>query len=93
MRNSCQIDHNGFSACAFSLDAQLAAEGWEWRFVADAKRAQEAIAMYEELEQEVRVEAIALAEIKEECQGCWLVLSHLKAIYTRKKAKPVETAS
>ncbi len=93
MRNNCQNDHSGFSACAFSLATQLAAEGWERRFIADAKRAQDAIEMYQELGQEVRVETIVLAEIKEECQGCWLVLSQLKAVYTRKKAKPVEKAS
>lgn len=93
MSNNCQNDHSGFSACALPLDAELAAQGWERRFIADAARLQDAIAMYEQLGQEVRVESLAPEGLKEECHGCLLILSQSKAIYTRKKVKPVEESS
>ncbi len=91
--SDCQADHSNVSGCVAPPDPKLIAEGWERRFIADAKRAQDAVEMYEALAQEVRVEAIMPADIKAECQGCWLVLSQLRAIYTRKKAKPVEKDS
>lgn len=90
MSNNCHVEHNDVPGCASSPDAKLIAEGWVRRFIADANRVQDAIEMYEELGQEVRVEALALEEVKEECHGCLLILKQLKAIYTRKKIQPTE---
>ena len=90
MSKNCEVGDSEVPGCASPPDPKLIAEGWERRFIADAKRAQDAIEMYEELGQEVRVESIALEELKEECHGCLLILKQLKAIYTRKKLKPAE---
>lgn len=90
MSNNCHVEHNDVPGCASPPDAKLSAEGWVRRFIADANRVQDAIEMYEELGQEVRVEALALEEVKEECHGCLLILKQLKAIYTRKKIQPME---
>jgi hypothetical protein len=46
-------------------DAELIAQGWERRFIADGKRALDALEMYEELGHEVRIEPIVLEELKE----------------------------
>lgn len=87
MNNNCQVDHGNVPGCASPPDPKLIAEGWKRRFIADANRVQDAIEMYEELGQEVRVEAVALEEFKEECHGCLLILKQLKAVYTRTKQK------
>jgi hypothetical protein len=71
-------------------DPELIAQGWERRFIADDKRALDALEMYEELGHEVRVEPITLEELKEECHGCLVILKQLKAVYTRKKLKLME---
>lgn len=90
MNNNCQVDHGDVPGCTSPPDPALIAEGWERRFIADAKRAQDAVEMYEELGHEVRIEPITLEELKEECHGCLLILKQLKAIYTRKKTKTME---
>lgn len=63
----------------------LTAEGWERRFVADTRRAQEALELYNQLGLEVRVEPVSSYELPDECADCQLV-AHLqfKTIYTRK---------
>jgi len=90
MSNNCHVDSGDVPGCASPPDAKLIAEGWVRRFIADANRVQHAIEMYQELGQEVRVEALALEQVKEECHGCLLILKQLKAIYTRKKIQPME---
>lgn len=90
MNDNCQVDHRNVPGCMSPPDPELVAAGWELRFIADVNRVQDAIEMYKELGQEVRVEPIALEELKEECHGCLLILKQLKAIYTRKKLKPME---
>ncbi len=90
MRNDCQVNEREVPGCAAPLDAELIAAGWQFRFIADAKRVQEAVEMYEELGQEVCVKALALEALREECHGCLLLLKQLKALYTRKKLKALE---
>ncbi len=66
-------------------DPELLAEGWEYRFVADAQRAAEAVQLYAELGYEVRVVSAQPADWNEECEGCQLVaLLDFQTIYTRK---------
>ena len=72
--------------CVAPPNAQLIAAGWVRRFITDAERAHYASTMYAELGQEVRVEPIALEELKDECQGCLLILKQLRAVYTRDKS-------
>ena len=55
MNNNCQSDHNHPPSCVSPPDPKLIAEGWERRFIADAKRAQDAIEMYAEMGHEVRI--------------------------------------
>lgn len=90
MSNNCQADYRNIPGCMSPPDPELIAAGWELRFIVDAKRAQDAVEMYVELGQEVHVESLALAELREECHGCLAILQQLKAVYTRKKAQQME---
>ncbi len=66
-------------------DAELVAEGWERRFVADARRAGEAMELYEQLGYEVRAEPAQAEELGNDCDDCQLLLLlQFKTIYTRK---------
>ncbi len=91
--NNCQVDHSHVPGCVSPSDPELIAAGWERRFIADDKRAQDALEMYEELGHEVRIEPIVLEELQEECHGCLMILKQLKAVYTRKKLKLTENNS
>lgn len=65
----------------------LVAEGWERRFTADARRAEEAIELYSQLGYEVRVEPMRSDGVHDDCCGCDSpVVSQFKTIYTRRKA-------
>jgi hypothetical protein len=85
MNRSCKTDHDDFPVCVSPPDPQLIAEGWERRFIADAKRAQDAMEMYVELGHEVRLEPVNQESSTNECSGCWLAFSQFKVIYTRKR--------
>lgn len=64
----------------------LVAEGWERRFIADARQAKEAAELYSQLGFEVLAEPVQAAEMGEDCEDCQvLVLLQFKTIYTRKK--------
>lgn len=66
-------------------DPALVAQGWERRFVADGKRAREAIALYEELGYEVHAEPVHPEHVNPDCEDCLLVaMMHFQMIYTRK---------
>jgi hypothetical protein len=90
MSNNCQTDQSNVLGCMSPPDPELIAQGWERRFIAEDKRAQDALEIYEELGHEVRIEPITLEELKEECHGCLVILKKLKAVYTRKKLKLTE---
>ncbi len=67
-------------------DSELVAEGWERRFIADARRAEEAMELYEQLGYEVRAEPAQPAELGDDCDDCQLLLLlQFKTIYTRKR--------
>ena len=66
-------------------DPALVAAGWERRFTADGKRADEAMELYRELGYEVRTEPVDPELVAEECEDCQLLmLMKFKTIYTRK---------
>lgn len=70
-------------------DPKLVAEGWERRFIADGRRAEEAMALYERLGYEVRAEPLRKEELEDNCEDCQLVvLMQFKTIYTRRKESP-----
>lgn len=67
-------------------DPALVAEGWERRFIADARQAREAIELYTELGYEVRAEPVHAEEMGDDCEDCQvLILLQFQTIYTRKK--------
>lgn len=73
-------------------DAQLApdpkrtAEGWERRFITDARRAEEVMALYRELGYEVCADPVRSDELDEGCEECPVVgLLQFRTIYTRKR--------
>ncbi len=70
----------------FPADAQLAAEGWQRRFMADPARLEEAIQLYTEMGFEVRSEAIQPNELSEVCGSCRAATCQAYVtIYTRKR--------
>lgn len=66
-------------------DPARVAAGWVRRFIADAARAEEAMALYRDLGYEVCADPVALDQLDEGCADCWL-LTQLRfvTIYTRK---------
>lgn len=66
-------------------DPQLAAEGWERRFMADTARLAEYVELYTSLGYEVRAEKVRPDEIGEECGDCRLLICRqFVTLYTRK---------
>ena len=59
---------------------------WERRFIADPARAREAVELYTRAGFEVRAEPLLPADLREECESCWLVQAGLfRVIYTRRR--------
>lgn len=85
MKPGCENDLNSYLGCTLPADPQLLADGWQRRFIADARMAREAEDSYTELGYEVRLEPISLDGLKDECSGCKAVLERFNAVYTRKK--------
>lgn len=68
----------------FRPDPARLAEGWEYRFVADARRAEESIALYRELGFEVTADPVG-APISAACADCALAAAlGFRALYTRR---------
>ncbi len=65
---------------------ELTAAGWERRFTADSRRAEEAVEIYSKLGYDVRVEPLRSEEMKSDCTDCAsLMVAEFKTIYTRKR--------
>ena len=74
------------SEAQLAPDPKLAAEGWVRRFIADARRAEEALELYRQLGFEVRAEPVRVEEVGDDCQDCrLLMLLQFKTIYTRRR--------
>lgn len=68
-------------------DPARIAAGWERRFIADAKRAEEAMQLYAELGYEVCADPVTADQVDSDCEDCRLVmLLRFKTIYTRKRS-------
>lgn len=63
--------------------ARLAA-GWERRFVTDAARADEAIALYERMGYEVVADPVVPDDLDEGCDTCALA-TMFRTVYTRRR--------
>lgn len=66
--------------------ADRAAAGWERRFVAEGRRVEEAVSLYESLGLEVVADPAQAEDLPPGCGGCQLVVAlQFKTIYTRKR--------
>jgi hypothetical protein len=74
-----------FLGCTLPPDAKMTAEGWERRFIADARMARDAVDTYTQLGYEVRLEPIDTDGLKDECSGCKALFKQFSAVYTRKR--------
>lgn len=83
--NNCQTESGSVPGCVSPPNPQLIAAGWERRFIADAKRAQDAIEMYAEMGHDVRLEPVNVTGLSEACSGCLEAFAHFSVVYTRKK--------
>ncbi|MDE3155582.1 MAG: hypothetical protein KGN76_10800 [Acidobacteriota bacterium] len=71
---------------AIAPDPARVAAGWERRFVADGRRAAEAVALYESLGFEVAADPVKIETLDADCADCQLVmLLDFKVIYTRRR--------
>ena len=74
------------SAASLVADPKLVAEGWERRFIGDARQTKEATELYQQLGYEVHAEPVSAEEMGGECDDCRvLILLEFKTIYTRPK--------
>jgi hypothetical protein len=64
--------------------ARLAA-GWERRFMTDARRTEEVVALYEQLGYEVAADPIRPEELGDDREDCHLALPQFRTSYTRKR--------
>ena len=83
--SNCPSRNNDLSGCTAPPDPALIAMGWELRFIADARMAQEAVHSYGELGFEVRLEPLEVKKLREECSACQSMLQQFRAVYTRKR--------
>jgi hypothetical protein len=75
------------AAAGFQPDPALLAEGWAFRFVADARRAEEMVALYRDVGFEVTAVPVHGRQIAEACTACRLVTAlGFQAVYTRRGA-------
>lgn len=66
------------------------AAGWERRFVTDAARAAEAVALYEAMGYEAVADAVRPEDLDEGCDACALA-TLFRTIYTRRRGAEGET--
>jgi hypothetical protein len=77
--------HRMVSQAGIEPDPQRIADGWERRFIADGARAEEAVALYQELGYEVVADDVSPDDLPEGCEACRLVaMLKFKSIYTRR---------
>ena len=64
---------------------ELIRQGWERRFVGDARQVREAVELYEGLGYETRAEPVSANELGDDCEECFLIVAlKFKTVYTRK---------
>jgi hypothetical protein len=74
-----------FSEAQLAGDPALLAAGWERRFIADRRRAEEALELYRGLGFEVRAEPVGPELLGDDCSDCQLVVQRwFVMIYTRR---------
>lgn len=83
--SNCPSRNSDFLGCTVPPDPALIVDGWELRFIADARMAQEAVRNYGELGFEVKLEPIEVNTLRDECSACKSMLEQFRAVYTRKR--------
>jgi len=74
------------SEAQLAPDPRRLADGWERRFIADGRRAEEMMALYGELGFEVCADPVTPEQVGDDCADCrLLMLLEFKTIYTRRK--------
>ena len=77
--------HRIVSEAAIEPDPERLAAGWERRFIADGRRAEEAMELYRELGFEVCADPVRPEDLGGECEACRLVAAlRFRSIYTRR---------
>ncbi len=82
--SSCGPASGSYLGCTIPEDPELVAQGWQRRFIGDARMAKESAETYQDLGFEVRLEPIDADNLKDECGGCKIAFQAFKAVYTRK---------
>jgi len=68
-------------------DPERLAQGWERRFVVEARRAEEYVRLYESLGYEVCADPVRREQVDDDCDDCRVVLLlDFRTIYTRRRA-------
>ena len=72
------------SAAQLAPDPARVAAGWERRFIADGKRAREAMALYRDLGYEVCADPLRPEDLADGCEDCQVLMTlRFTTIYTR----------
>jgi hypothetical protein len=78
--------HRTLSEAQLAPDPARVADGWERRFITDADRLGEVVALYEAAGFEVTADPIRRADFPDGCDDCQLLgLSRFRTIYTRRR--------
>jgi len=78
--------HRTLSEAQLAPDPARVAEGWERRFITDAERLGEVVALYEEAGFEVAADPLRPADFPDGCDDCRLLgLSRFRTVYTRRR--------
>jgi hypothetical protein len=76
--------HRVLSEDALAADPARIADGWERRFIADGRRAAEAVELYESLGFETVADPVEADPHETDCADCQVVMAlQFKTIYTR----------
>jgi hypothetical protein len=82
------LDSQGVSGCTRKDEAQLIADGWERRYVADPRAAKEAEENYRQLGFEVKLVPPDPESLRDECSDCKAVIGDYRIVFTRRRVVP-----
>lgn len=83
--------HRMLSEAQLAPDPTRVADGWERRFITDATRLKEVVALYEGAGFEVAADPIRREDFPDGCDDCQLLaLLQFRTIYTRREAPAAE---
>jgi hypothetical protein len=81
--------HRVLSDVALAADPTRLADGWERRFIADGRRAAEAVELYESLGFEAVADPVKADPYDADCADCQVVMAlQFKTVYTRPRKDP-----